>query len=163
MIESSSRQAVSELHRLLGFLREESQPDDLAPQPSLQRLKALVTEMQEAGLSVEVKIEGEERPLPPGIDLSAYRIIQEALTNTLKHAGPAKSTVTIRYVDNAIELDIIDNGRGPLPSDGQAPRGNGLIGMRERVSLHGGEFKAGRVPGMGFSVQARLPIAGGIS
>jgi signal transduction histidine kinase len=159
-IEVSSRQAVDELHRLLGFLRQDSQQDDLAPQPSLQQLDTLVTEMKEAGLPVEVRIDGEVRPLPPSVDLSAYRIVQEALTNSLKHAGPARASVTLRYTDRAVDLEILDDGRGPAPDGGREIEGRGLVGMRERVSLHGGSLKAGRVPGGGFGVTASLPLAG---
>jgi len=160
LIESSSRQAVSELHRLLGFLRQGQQASELNPQPSLRQLSTLVNDMQEAGLPVEMKIEGVERPLPPGIELSAYRIIQEALTNTLKHAGAAKATVTIRYVNSAVELEIVDNGKGLTRADGQEFRGKGIMGMRERVSLHGGRFEAGNMPDGGFSVRVTLPVNG---
>jgi len=160
LIESSSRQAVSELHRLLGFLRQGQQTDELSPQPSLRQLSTLVNDMQEAGLPVEVKIEGVERPLPTGIELSAYRIIQEALTNTLKHADAAKATVTIRYANSAVELEIVDNGKGLTRADGQEFRGKGIMGMRERVSLHGGRFEAGNRPDGGFSVRVTLPVNG---
>ena len=163
LIESSSRQAVSELHRLLGFLRQGQKTDELSPQPSLRQLRALVNDMQEAGLPVEVKVEGTERPLPPGIDLSAYRIIQEALTNTLKHAGAAKATVNIRYENSAIELEINDNGKGLTQADGQEFRGKGMMGMRERVNLHGGRFEAGNIPEGGFSVRVTLPVNGEMS
>jgi len=163
LIESSSRQAVSELHRLLGFLRQGQQTDELSPQPSLRQLSTLVNDMKEAGLPIEVKIEGIERPLPPGIELSAYRIIQEALTNTLKHAGTAKATVTIRYANSTIELEIIDNGKGLTRADGQEFRGKGIMGMRERVSLHGGKFEAGNMPEGGFSVRVTLLVNGRMS
>jgi signal transduction histidine kinase len=160
LIEVSSRQAVAELHRLLGFLRQESQTDELAPQPSLRQLDVLVNQMREAGLPVEVRIEGKQQALPPSVDLSIYRIVQEALTNTLKHAGPAKATVTIRYIDKAIELEVLDDGRGPALADDYENKGRGLIGMRERVSLHDGEFKAGKAPGTGFIVRAKFPLVG---
>ena len=119
--------------------------------------------MKEAGLPIEVKIEGVERPLPPGIELSAYRIIQEALTNTLKHAGAAKATVTIRYANSTIELEIIDNGKGLTRADGQEFRGKGIMGMRERASLHGGKFEVGHMPEGGFSVRVTLPVNGQMS
>jgi len=159
-IETSSRQAVNELQRLLGFLRQQSQVDELAPQPSLKQLDTLVVHMREAGLSVEVKTEGELQSLPPGIDLSAYRIVQESLTNTLKHAGPASAVVTIRFTDSALELEIQDDGHNLTQKEGLEGKGRGLIGMRERVSLHGGEFSAGRAPGFGFIVRAKLPLTG---
>ena len=160
LIESSSRQAVSELHRLLGFLRQGQKTDELSPQPSLRQLRALVNDMQEAGLPVEVKVEGTERPLPPGIDLSAYRIIQEALTNTLKHAGATKATVTISYANGVVELEIVDNGKGLTQAGGQEFRGKGVMGMRERVNLHGGRFESGNIPEGGFSVRVTLPVNG---
>jgi signal transduction histidine kinase len=148
------------MQRIIGFLRQGSRAADLAPQPSLKQLDRLVREMQEAGLPVEVKIEGEEKPLPPSIDLSAYRIVQEALTNSLKHAGPSEASVTIIYRDDSIELDITDSGRGSSSTESQKSRGTGLVGMRERVSLHGGEFKAGNTSGPGFTVHATLPLLG---
>jgi len=116
--------------------------------------------MQEAGLPVEVKVEGTERPLPPGIDLSAYRIIQEALTNTLKHSGATKATVTISYANGVVELEIVDNGKGLTQAGGQEFRGKGIMGMRERVNLHGGRFEAGNIPEGGFSVRVTLPVNG---
>jgi signal transduction histidine kinase len=158
-IEATSRTAVLELHRLLGFLRQEAeQPIELAPQPSLRQLDELIGQMREAGLPVEVRIEGEERPLSPGVDLSAYRIVQEALTNVLKHAGRAKAAVTVRYCPDAVEIEIVDDGRGPANGTRMAEGGKGLIGMRERVSLLGGSLSVGHHPGVGFSVRAHLPL-----
>jgi signal transduction histidine kinase len=160
-IEASSRQAVAELQRLLGFLREDNQVDDIAPQPGLKQLDYLTQQMRLTGLAVSVKKEGAEIPLPPGVDLSAYRIIQEALTNTLKHAGPVKADVTIRYLSDALELEIKDNGpKVPQTEIDREYKGRGLIGMRERVALHGGEFFADRLTAGGFSVKARLPFTG---
>ena len=159
-IEASSRQAVAELQRLLGFLREQNQVDDISPQPSLKQLDILFNQMRLTGLSISFKIDGEERPLPPGVDLSAYRIVQEALTNTLKHAGPVSADVTIRYMSDAVDLEIKDNGNTPLSESNQENKGRGLIGLRERVSLHGGEFQAGRLPEGGFIVKAKLPLTG---
>ena len=158
-IEAASRQAVGEMHRLLGFLRQERDDDPLTPQPTIRQLDTLVAHMREAGLPVELAVEGEERPLPPSVDLSAYRIVQEALTNTLKHAGPATATVTVRYGDRALEIEVVDDGRGRLAA-GRADGGNGLIGMRERVSLLGGRLRVGHEAGTGFSVRAHLPLDG---
>jgi signal transduction histidine kinase len=155
-IEATGREAVRELHRLLGFLRREGE-DGLAPQPSMRQLDALITQMGEAGLPVVLTVEGEPRPLPPGVDLSAYRIVQEALTNTLKHAGPAKAEVTVRYGDRALEIEVTDDGRQKMNG---IPAGNGMIGMRERVSLLGGELQAGPRAGAGFAVRAQLPLNG---
>jgi len=123
-------------------------------------LDVLVKHMREAGLPVEVKIEGEPQPLPPGVDLSAYRIVQEALTNTLKHAGPATAFVTIRYASNKLELEIRDTGKNQTQEDSLEKKGRGLIGMRERVTLHGGEFFARGIPGVGFIVRVTLPLRG---
>jgi signal transduction histidine kinase len=160
-IEASSRQAVAELQRLLGFLREDNHVDDIAPQPGLKQLDYLVQQMRLTGLNVSVKKEGTEISLPPGVDLSAYRIIQEALTNTLKHAGPVKADVTIRYLRDALELEIKDNGpKVPRSETDRGYKGRGLIGMRERVALHSGEFFAGSMAEGGFSVKAKLPLTG---
>jgi signal transduction histidine kinase len=148
------------MHRLLGFLRQEKQADRPAPQPSLKQLNLLVSEIQEAGLPIEVNIKGNERDLPPSTDLSAYRIIQESLTNVLKHADAGKAAVTVQYNNEAVELKITDNGKGAAPVELQKPKGRGLIGMQERVKLHSGEFKAGNIPNGGFFVRVRLPLDG---
>ena len=111
--------------------------------------------MREAGLRVELHVEGEPEPLPPGVDLSAYRIVQEALTNTLKHAGPARARVTVRYRTDEVELEVTDDGAGTGKGRGS---GQGLIGMRERVAIYGGVFESGRQNGGGYLVRARLPL-----
>jgi len=130
--------------------------DPLAPQPGLADLSTLVTQVREAGLPVELRVEGEPRTLPVGIELSAFRIIQEALTNALKHAGGAHAFVSIRYGDTSLELEIADDGAGaPAPV---VSGGHGLVGMRERVALYGGRLDAGRRPGGGFQVRVLLPI-----
>lgn len=157
-IEASSRQAISELHRLLGFLRPKNQVEGVSPQPSLKHLDVLVKEMRNSGLPVEVRIIGKEQSILESVDLSAYRIIQEALTNILKHAGPAKATVTVKYSSNMIELDIIDNGKGKLTNSENKPGGRGIIGMKERVSLHGGKLETGNIPDGGFFVRVKLPL-----
>jgi signal transduction histidine kinase len=159
-IESSSRQAVGELQRLLGFLRQQNQVDDIAPQPGLKQIDGLLEQIRAAGLPVDLKIEGSVIPLSAGIDLAIYRIIQEALTNTLKHAGPATATVRVQYEENNIAVEIEDNGHSTAPGPENENKGRGLIGMRERVSLHGGEFRAGRLPQGGFLVRATLPLTG---
>jgi signal transduction histidine kinase len=159
-IESTGRQALAEMRRLLGLLRDRRDGGEaLAPQPSLAHLDSLVLAAREAGLPVELTVEGEPRPLPAGIDLSAYRIVQEALTNSLKHAGPARATVRICYGRAALEVQVWDDGRGANGRvDGE---GHGLIGMRERVALFGGELEVGPRPGGGFRVAARLPLESG--
>jgi signal transduction histidine kinase len=144
------------MRRLLGMLRQGDEELALAPQPSLRHLDALVAQVREAGLPVELSVEGEPAALPPGVDLSAYRIVQEALTNALKHAGPATARVVVRYGAEVLEVDVIDTGRRPAAGDGV---GHGLVGMRERVTLFGGELEAGRRGEGGFTVRARLPLA----
>jgi signal transduction histidine kinase len=155
-IESTGRQSLNELRRLLGMLREADGGDTgRVPQPSIEHLDALVAQTREAGLPVALEIEGEPRPLAPGVDLSAYRIVQEALTNTIKHAGPANAEVRLCYGADALELIVSDDGRG---ADGDAGGGHGLVGMRERVSLFGGDLHVGNRPGGGYTVRATLPL-----
>jgi signal transduction histidine kinase len=144
-----------EMRRLLGILRRTDAELALAPQPSLKHLNTLIEQMRGAGLPVELHIEGEAEPLPPGVDLSAYRIVQEALTNTLKHAGPSHAQVVIHYLADELELEITDDGYGNGKGGGT---GQGLIGMRERVTLYGGVFQSGRRESGGYSVRARLPL-----
>ena len=159
-IERSSREAVLELHRLLGFLRQAGDPDELGPQPGLAQLPTLAATISDSELTVDVSVEGEQRPLPPTVDVSAYRIVQEALTNVLKHAGASHAGVHLRYWPGELELEIVDDGRGN-GSRSAAPGGLGLIGMRERAVLHGGELSAGSAAGGGFAVRARLPTPDG--
>ena len=154
-IETSGRQALVELRRMLGVLRRAGEDPALNPQPGLEQLSTLVEQFRESGLPVEVSIEGEARPLPPGVDLSAYRIVQEALTNTLKHAGPARARVVVRYRGDEIELEIIDDG---ARTGKGGDSGHGLIGMRERAALYGGVFASGKRGGGGYFVRARLPL-----
>ena len=155
-IEASGRTGLVEMRRLLEVLKAEENGDGRAPQPGLARLDELLDAMRGSGLPVEAVVEGARRPLPPGVDLSAYRIVQEALTNALRHAGGASARVVVRYEPDALELEIADDGPGP-PGDPEASGGHGLIGMRERVQLFGGELEAGPLPGGGFLVRARLP------
>jgi signal transduction histidine kinase len=155
-IEQTGRQALGEMRRLLDMLRRDDEEVALAPQPSLAQLEALVEKVRAAGLPVELRVEGEQVPLPPGIDLSAYRIVQEALTNALKHAGPARARVTVRYADDGLELEIADDGPGVGNADGGG--GHGLVGIGERVALYGGTLRTGTRPGGGYAVSARLPF-----
>ena len=157
-IEQTGRQALAEMRRLLGMLRKDDDEVTLAPQPSLTHIEALVAHVREAGLPVELQIEGKRVPLPPGVDISAYRIVQEALTNVLRHAGPARARVLVRYGDSDVEVEVTDDGRGT--DNGSAAGGHGLVGMRERVTLYGGELRAGGGPGGGYVVRARLPFEG---
>jgi signal transduction histidine kinase len=154
-IEEMGTQALAEMRRLLGMLRRDDEEIALAPQPSLRYLDTLAAQIREAGLPVDLSVEGEPIELPPGVDLSAYRIVQEALTNALKHAGPATARVVVRYGKDDLELEIADTGPGAAASDGE---GHGLVGMRERVSLYGGRLEAGPRDGGGFAVRARLPL-----
>jgi signal transduction histidine kinase len=154
-IEAMGSEALAEMRRLLGMLRRDDEEIALAPQPSLRYLDALAAQVREAGLPVDLSVEGESTELPPGVDLSAYRIVQEALTNALKHARPATARVVVCYRENDLELEIADTGAGASASDGE---GHGLAGMRERVSLYGGKIEAGPRDGGGFAVRARLPL-----
>ena len=155
-IERTSTQALAEMRRLLGLLREDDEQLALAPQPSLALLEALAEQMRTSGLPVEIERVGDPVELPPGVDLSAYRIVQEALTNALKHAGPARARVVVRFGADDLELEILDDGPGGTNGDGA---GHGLIGIHERVTVVGGEVQAGpRVEG-GFAVRARLPYS----
>jgi signal transduction histidine kinase len=161
-IEGSSRQAVLELHRLLGFLRQEGESDELEPSPGIDQLQRLAENMSSTELTIDIRIEGEERKLPRTIEVSAYRIVQEALTNSLKHSGASRVEVHLRYRPEELELEITDDGArsGSLDSGAPAgePGGLGLIGMRERAGLHGGQLSAGPVVSGGFTVRATLPI-----
>ena len=158
IVEQTGREALAEMRRLVGVLRRPEEAPALAPQPSLQHLDRLVEQAREAGLPVEVQIEGDAKELPAGLDLTAYRLVQEALTNAVKHAQATSAAVLVRYEDGAVELEVVDDGRGA--SDGSSESGgHGLVGMRERVSVYGGELEAGPRPEGGFALKARLPIA----
>jgi signal transduction histidine kinase len=154
-VERTGRSALTETRRLLGMLRDES-AEPLTPQPGLDDVPMLVEQLSEAGLPVEFDLDGERRELPVGLDLSAYRIVQEALTNTLKHAGNAQATVRVRYRSDSLELEIADDGPGAAVRT--AGGGHGLVGMRERVALYGGRFDASRNATGGFAVRVVLPI-----
>lgn len=153
-VEQAGREAIEELRLMLGMLRS---PGGTGAEPhaaGLDRLDALVAQVEEAGPAVRVRVEGETRPLPSGLDLSAYRVIQEALTNALKHAGAARIDVTVSYSAADVTVEVTDDGPGGGPGDSG---GHGLIGMRERVAMHGGDLFAGPVPGNGYRVRARFP------
>jgi signal transduction histidine kinase len=156
-VEQIGRQALSEMRRMLGVMRsgEQRPAAALAPQPGLEHLDRLIAQVQEAGLPVTLHIEGARPPLSPGIDLSAYRIVQEGLTNALKHAKGAHAEVTVRYAPEGLDLEVADDGPG-VPN-GQ-PTGHGLVGMRERVALYGGTLEAGPRPEGGFALRAHLPV-----
>jgi signal transduction histidine kinase len=158
-IERAGREALVELRRMLGILRTSNERALVGPQPGLRALDGLFAQVRDAGLTVERIVDGEERPLPAGVDLSAYRIVQEALTNTLKHAQGRRATVALRYGTSWLEIEIVDDGRGPTSSSVDHT-GHGLIGMRERVALYGGELVTGPGADGGFVVHARLPLNG---
>lgn len=156
VIEHAGEQALTEMRRLLALLRETEPPAAaLQPQPSLGRIDVLAAEMSASGLPVEVVREGVPIELPPGLDLSAYRIVQEALTNALKHAGPAHAQVVLRYLPDMLEVEVLDDGDGTGAGGGS---GHGLTGVQERVEVYGGHLRAGTRPGGGFVVRARLPV-----
>jgi signal transduction histidine kinase len=156
-VEATGRQALTEMRRLVGLLREEGAMPEFSPQPGLGTIDALLDGVRAAGLPVELEVAGSPHELPPGVDLAAYRVVQEALTNALKYAGPAHAWVEVAWGDDQLELTIANDGR----SDGDGTGGGqGLDGMRERVSLYGGEIASGPRDGGGYVVRARLPIGG---
>ena len=157
-IEQAGRQALVEARRLLGMLRSKDDGGELEPQPSVEHIDVLVEQIERAGLPVSLDVEGERTPLPAGVDLCAYRIVQEGLTNALKHAGPAHAEVVLRYAPRALDVEIRDDGRGDSQANGDRA-GHGLIGMRERVALYGGSLQTGPRAGGGFEIRAHLPLA----
>jgi signal transduction histidine kinase len=159
-IRHTSRDALAELRATLGMLRSDD-PSPREPAAGLDRLPSLVESSRATGLAVDLVVEGEERPLPPAVDTAAFRIVQESLTNVIRHAGPARATVAVRHGDDRLEIEVTDDGRGAVDGDrtaGRAGGGHGLAGMRERVALLGGELDAGPRPSGGFRVRARLPL-----
>jgi signal transduction histidine kinase len=156
-IEETAREAVGELRRLLGVLRADNQPPELAPQPGLADLPGLLAQSQEAGVAVTLTIEGAPVSLPAGVDLAAYRIVQEALTNVRKHAAPCAASLRIAYGDSGITLEVRDTGMQARHPDAGKNGGHGLVGMRERAIVYGGTLEAGPDPAGGFRVSAILP------
>jgi len=154
-VEATGREALTEMRRLVGLLRDKGTMPDFAPQPGMETIDTLLDGVRAAGLPVDLEIEGESRELPPGVDLAAYRVVQEALTNALKYAGPAHAWVEVHWLPDALELEIANDGRSDGDGDGS---GHGLTGMRERVSLYGGEIESGPRDGGGYVVRARLPL-----
>ena len=155
-VEQIGRQALTEMRRMLGVMRPgEEAPAALTPQPGLQHLDHLIAQVVEAGLPVTLRVEGERPELPPGVDLSAYRIVQEGLTNALKHAPARTPRSSIRFRDNKVNLEIADDGKEIAVADGL---GHGLVGMRERVALYGGTLEAGPREGGGYVLRAELPV-----
>jgi signal transduction histidine kinase len=163
LIERTGREALAELRHLFGPARR-GEGEPLEGTPGVARIGRLADRARDAGLPVEVVVEGDPRALPPGVDLAGYRVVQEALTNTLKHAGPATARVTVRYEPGCLRLEVVDDGLGQS-GDGKelGSSGHGLLGMNERVALYGGELEAGRSPEGGFRVRAALPLNGGLT
>jgi signal transduction histidine kinase len=153
-IERTATHALAEMRRLLAILREDVAAD-LAPQPSLAHLESLARDVRQAGVPVEVHVEGERRELSPGVDASAYRIVQEALTNILKHAGRARASGVVRYGSDLLEVEVTDDGAGAVD---EHAGGHGLLGMRERAAVFGGSVDAGPLPGGGYAIRALLPL-----
>jgi signal transduction histidine kinase len=154
-VERTGRTALAEMRRLLGAMRHDGQSLELTPQPGLDGLDSLLSEVGRAGLPVELHLDGDRSPLPRAIDLSAYRIIQEGLTNALKHARATRADVAVRYGSNEVEIEIRDDGRGAVATDGL---GHGLVGIRERVKIYGGEMSTANPTGGGFVLTTRLPL-----
>ena len=156
-VEQAGRTALTEMRRLLGAMRNDGEDLELAPQPGLGSLDSLLEELGRAGLPVRLQIDGEPVALPRAIDLSAYRIVQEGLTNALKHARASHADVVVRYGSDDLRVEVRDDGDGTSTDDGL---GHGLIGVRERVKIYGGEMTAGTANGGGFALRARLPLDG---
>ena len=158
-IERTGREALAEMRRLLGMLhRDDDEHDARAPQPTMAGVGALVERAKEAGLPVELHVSGEQRSLPAGLDLAAFRVVQEGLTNALKYAEHAPTDVHVRWGERTLELEVLDRGPGPARERMGGEGGHGLVGMRERVKLYGGELEAGRRRGGGFRIRAKLPL-----
>jgi signal transduction histidine kinase len=156
IVERTGREALAEMRRMVGVLRRPEEAPALAPQPSLEHVDRLVEQAREAGLPVDLRIEGDAVELPAGVDLTAYRLVQEGLTNALKHARATRAEVLVNYGDGQIEVVVSDDGKGVGNGDGG---GHGLVGMRERVTVYGGELDAGPQPGGGYRLRAKLPLA----
>jgi signal transduction histidine kinase len=158
-IRETGVDALAEMRRLVAMLRSADDEPALTPQPRLAALPALVERASASGPPTTLTVRGSERPLPAGLDLAAYRIVQEALTNVRRHAGASHCEVTVDYVETELRLEVRDDGRGPAAARPDEPGGHGLVGMRERAALYGGEVDAGAAPGGGFVVRVRLPVA----
>jgi len=155
IVERTGREALAEMRRMVGVLRRPEEAPALAPQPSLEHVERLVEQAREAGLPVELRVEGDAVDLPAGVDLTAYRLVQEGLTNALKHAQAKHAEVVVNYGAGTIEVTVSDDGKGVGNGDGG---GHGLVGMRERVLVYGGELDAGPQPGGGYRLRAKLPV-----
>jgi signal transduction histidine kinase len=157
-VEQTGREALGEMRRMLDVLRSEDESAALAPQPSIDELEALLQLARDAGLDVDLSVEGERRRVSSSVDLSTFRIVQEALSNTIKHAGAARASVKLRFEDDHVEVDVVDDGGGASPQELNGRAGQGLVGMRERVAMLGGRLEAGYRANGGFEVRATLPL-----
>lgn len=160
-VEGSGRSALEELRRLLGLLSDQGADAPLSPQPGVAEIPSLIEQVRHTGLAVDLSVEGEPRAVSGGVTIAAYRIVQEALTNVLKHAGRAPTEVVLRWDDAALELEVLDHGSQRSAHDGDAPAGRGITGMRERAAMYGGTLEANPGPGGGYLVRARLPLKDG--
>jgi signal transduction histidine kinase len=156
VVEQTGREALAEMRKMVGVLRRPEEAPALAPQPSLEHLDKLIAHTREAGLPVELRIEGTPEPLAASVDLTAYRLVQEGLTNAIKHARAKHAEVLVRYGDGHVELTVTDDGSG---DGGGESGGHGLVGMRERVSVYGGKLEAGPLADGGYRLRARLPVS----
>jgi signal transduction histidine kinase len=163
-IEQTGRQAFAEMRRLVGVLRDDNEAAATEPQPTVDEIPALLARLADSGLDVDLRVEGEPRPVPAGVGLSAYRIVAEALTNTLKHAGPARARVCLAWSADRLDIEVADEGPAAgvtVPARTRPDSGgHGLVGMRERAVLYGGELEAGPTADGGYRVVARLPLGG---
>jgi signal transduction histidine kinase len=158
-IETTGREALTEMRRLVGLLKDDTVMPEYAPQPGLDSLETLLATVRDAGLPVDVSVDGQPRDLAPGLDLAAYRVVQEALTNALRYAGPAHAWVTVRWGDDDLELEVANDGTSDTTAE-KGGGGHGLTGMRERVGLYGGRIESGPRDGGGYVVRAHLPLGG---
>jgi signal transduction histidine kinase len=158
-VEDVARQALTEMRRLLGVLRANNAAAQLAPQPGVAQLDRLILDTRAAGVDVALRVDGQPAVLPPGVDLAAYRLVQESLTNVAKHAAGASALVRLSYQPDAVEIIVTDSGRGePSHAAASETGGHGLVGLRERVQLYDGKFSCGPQPSGGFRVCATLPL-----
>jgi signal transduction histidine kinase len=160
-VEATAREALAEMRRLFGVLRTEGESMDLAPQPGLGELERLVQQVGSGEMRVDLRVEGEPVPLSPGVDLAAYRIAQEGLTNALRHAHATQAQVLVRYAPQRLDVEVEDNGRGLSANGGRAPGGHGLVGIRERVALYGGTVDLATSPSGGVRLAVSLPLREG--
>jgi signal transduction histidine kinase len=157
-VEASGRSALEELRHLLGLLPDQDGAAPLSPQPGVSEIAVLIEHVQQAGVEVELCVEGQSRVVSGGVAVAAYRIVQEALTNVLKHADGAPTRVVVRWADAALELEILDQGPPHHAGENDAPVGRGLAGMRERSAMYGGTLEAHPGPDRGYLVRAHLPL-----